>query len=282
MIIELKSSESIVKISSLGAELLSFHSNNTNYIWTIDEKFWNKTSPLLFPIVGRLKNDEYFFSGKCYKLPRHGFARNLHFEVFEQTENSAAFVIKENQETLNNYPFCFELTIKYTLNENTLDILYSVKNNSTIAMPFSLGAHPAFRIDSNFDEYSLHFEKDDILIHHELENEGFNGKTSLIPLEKNKLALSYSLFEKDAIVLKTLNSEKVTLLKKNVPYLTVNFKGFPQLGIWTKPRAPFICIEPWHGFADTHNCSGNILEKEGINIIQPNEVFTTSLSIQTL
>ncbi|HKX87110.1 MAG TPA: aldose 1-epimerase family protein [Flavobacterium sp.] len=279
MIIQLSNHNSTVKINTLGAELVSFYNNGRNYIWAIDEKFWNKTSPVLFPIVGRLKNDEYTFSGNRYQLPRHGFARNHEFEISSQTEKSVTFSLKESEGTLFVYPFLFELKIQYTLKDSQLEIAYSVINNSNTIMPFSLGAHPAFKIDSDFEDYSLLFEKDDVLVNHELENENFNGKTVAVPLKNHQLPLSYSLFEKDAIVLKKINSKKVTLIRQNVPYLALDFKEFPNLGIWTKPEAPFLCIEPWCGFADNTNTNGIILNKEGIIKLQPNEAFTTSFSI---
>lgn len=279
MIVQLDNHNSTVKINTLGAELVSFYNNGINYIWAIDEKFWNKTSPVLFPIVGRLKNDEYTFSENRYQLPRHGFARNLEFEISSQTEKSVTFSLKESEETLSNYPFHFELKIQYTLNDSQLEIAYWVTNNSNSIMPFSLGAHPAFAIDSDFESYSLFFEKDDVLVNHELENENFTEKSFPIPLKNHQLPLSYSLFEKDAIVLKKLASEKVILLKKEIPYLAIDLKGFPNLGIWTKPEAPFLCIEPWYGFADNTNTNGTILNKEGIITLQPNEVFSASFSI---
>ena len=279
MIIQLSNHNSTVKINTLGAELVSFYNNGRNYIWAIDEKFWNKTSPVLFPIVGRLKNDEYTFSGNKYQLPRHGFARNHEFEISSQTEKSVTFSLKESEGTLFVYPFLFELKIQYTLKDSQLEIAYSVINNSNTIMPFSLGAHPAFKIDSDFEDYSLLFEKDDVLVNHELENENFNGKTVAVPLKNHQLPLSYSLFEKDAIVLKKINSKKVTLIRQSVPYLALDFKEFHNLGIWTKPEAPFLCIEPWCGFADNTNTNGILLNKEGIIKLQPNEAFTTSFSI---
>lgn len=282
MIIRLTTNKSSIEINSLGAELLSFNYNNKNYIWTIDEKFWNKTSPVLFPIVGRLKNDEYTFSENTYQLPRHGFARNQEFEVKDQTENTVVFLLKETSETFVNYPFKFELTIQYILEETELKIAYSVKNNNDIPMPFSLGAHPAFAIDSDFEDFSLNFKEDDVLIHNELINENFTGNKTLIPLRDHTLQLSYSLFENDAIVLKQLNSKKITLFKKNIPYLAVDFNGFSNLGIWTKPEAPFLCIEPWCGFADSTNTSGDILTKDGIITVNPDQEFKTSFSILIL
>lgn len=282
MTIRLKHLDSHAIINPLGAELVEFQSKGSNCIWTIDERFWDKTSPVLFPIVGRLKNDTYTFSGKQYNLPRHGFARNYEFEVFSKSESSVIFSLKENEKTLEIYPFRFELRLEYTLLESTLEIKYRVKNNSEAAMPFSIGAHPAFAIDSCFEDYTLSFENDDVLLSHELENENFSGKTYSIELQNRNLPLSYSFFEKDAIVLKKFNSEKITILKNNIPYLAVKVAGFPNLGIWTKPKAPFLCIEPWHGYADNANTSGDIFKKEGIIILNKEDEFKASIAISIL
>ncbi|MCL9807555.1 aldose 1-epimerase family protein [Flavobacterium amniphilum] len=282
MTIRLKHLDTYVSINPFGAELVEFQSKGKNYIWTIDEQFWNKTSPVLFPIVGRLKNDIYTLSCKQYSLPRHGFARNYEFEVLQKSESSVTFSLKENEKTLLEYPFRFELILEYTLSNNTLEIKYTVRNNSEGEMPFSIGAHPAFKIGSHFEDYGLLFENDHVLISHELENENFSGKTYPIKLQNGSLPLSYSYFEKDAIVLKQFNSKKITILKNNIPYLAVTVDGFPNLGVWTKPDAPFLCIEPWNGFADNANTSGDIFKKEGITILKKEEEFTASITISIL
>ena len=130
MILTIKDTNYSASINSKGAELFEFTKDKTNYIWTIDERFWNKTSPILFPIVGRLKNDSYTLNGKEYKLPRHGFARDCDFEVIHQKENEVVFSLRESQETLKMFPFEFELQIKYTLENNKLTISYKVINHS--------------------------------------------------------------------------------------------------------------------------------------------------------
>lgn len=270
------------EINSLGAELSSLKKDLKNHIWTVDEKFWNKTSPILFPIVGCLKDHSYKIKNKSYSLPRHGFARNFEFTITKISSHSVTFSLSENKQILANYPFQFELEVCYTLEENKLIIGYSVKNNSNSKMPFSIGAHPAFAIDSDFENYSLQFENDSNLITHELEGELFSEKKRIINLKKNILPLSYSLFEKDALVFKKMNSKNALLLKDQKPYIKVNFENFPHLGIWTKKNAPFLCIEPWHGYADSMNSNGNIFEKEGIITLNEKEVFETSFSIEIL
>ena len=276
----LKNKNYSASINHFGAELETFFKNNTNYIWTIDEHYWNKTSPVLFPIVGRLKNDSYTINGKEYSLPRHGFARNFEFKVIEKSENIAVLSLIQNEETLKVFPFEFELQLKYVLEDNKLTISYLVINNSNKIMPFNIGAHPAFSIPTRFEDYSLQFNEDEIFETHHLENELFNGKSTLIESKKVNIPLKYSLFEKDALVFKHLKSDKISILKNNNPYIKVDFNEFPFLGIWTKQNAPFVCIEPWHGHADEALSKGNIYDKKSIQVLNSKEIFQSSFSIE--
>ena len=279
MIVTITNNKISASIDTIGAELIRLEKDNQNCIWTVDDTYWNKTSPILFPIVGRLKNDSYKYDGKTYELPRHGFARNFEFQILNKTENSIIFVLDSNSETLKNYPFEFQLQLEYELDGNELKMKYSVENKSQVTMPFSIGAHPAFAIENSFSDYSLKFNQSEEFTSYELDNEQFSNSFRKINSENGQINLNYSLFEKDALVFKHLQSNKLTLLKKNEPVLSVQFEGFPYLGIWTKPNAPFLCIEPWCGLADNVNHNGNIFEKEGINLLQPNETFTRKINI---
>ena len=269
-------------INTLGAELISLVKNNKNYIWQVDETYWNKTSPILFPIVGRLKNDSYLFKGKKYQLPRHGFARNLEFSFDKKSDSQVIFELNETEETKAMYPFTFKLLVAYTLIGNELVMEYFVRNQSDEVLPFSIGAHPAFSIEGNFENYSLQFNKEDLFETHHLENESFNGKTTLVDTKNNSIALNYALFEKDALVFKQLNSNEVTLKNKDKAILKVNYDHFPYLGIWTKQNAPFLCIEPWCGLADSSNHNGNLEDKEGMNHLPAGEDFLRAIRIEIL
>lgn len=269
-------------INTFGAELISLVKNNKNYIWKIDETYWNKTSPVLFPIVGRLINDSYSFNGEKYQLPRHGFARNMEFSFDKKSDSQVVFELNESEETKINYPFDFKLLITYTLIENELVIEYFVRNQSDEVLPFSIGAHPAFAISDKFENYSLQFNAANNFETHHLENESFNGKTTLVETRNNVIALNYSLFEKDALVFKQLNSDEVILKNKENAILKVNFDHFPYLGIWTKENAPFLCIEPWCGLADAINHNGNIEDKEGMIHLPVGEDFLRTLRIEIL
>lgn len=281
MIVTLKNNKISASINSFGAELISLSKGETNYIWKIDKNYWNKTSPILFPIVGRLKNDTYTFEEKEYQLTRHGFARDNDFEIIHQTENEVVFSFISNEETIKFYPFQFELQLGYLLTNDELIVSYTVKNNTeNKIMPFSIGAHPAFAIDNTFNDYSLVFDKDSSFESHLLESDLFSGKTKSIVSNENSIPLNYDLFKEDALVFKNLNSTEVTLLYKDKPHLKMNFEGFPYFGIWTKEKAPFLCLEPWFGHADEANSTGNLTTKKGIININTDEVFNSNYKIQ--
>jgi len=282
MNITISNSQLTATINTLGAELISLVKNNKNYIWNVDETYWNKTSPILFPIVGRLKNDSYLFNGKKYQLPRHGFARNLEFSFDKKSDSQVILELNETEETKAMYPFTFKLLVAYTLIGNELVMEYFLRNQSDEVLPFSIGAHPAFAIEGNFENYSLQFNKKDLFETHHLENESFNGKTTLVDTINNSIALNYALFEKDALVFKQLNSNEVTLKNKDKTTLKVNYDHFPYLGIWTKQNAPFLCIEPWCGLADDINHNGNLEEKEGMNHLPAGEDFLRAIRIEIL
>jgi galactose mutarotase-like enzyme len=282
MIVTITNSQLTATINTLGAELISLVKNNKNYIWQVDEMYWNKTSPILFPIVGRLKNDIYLFNGKKYQLPRHGFARNMEFSSVKKSDSQVIFELNETDETKAIYPFSFKLLMAYTLMDNELVIEYFVRNQSDEVLPFSVGAHPAFAISDKFENYSIEFNAEDTFETHHLENESFIGKTTLVDAKNNTINLNYALFEKDALVFKQLNSNEVTLKYNDKAILKVNYDHFPYLGIWTKQNAPFLCIEPWCGLADGINHNGNLEEKEGMNHLPAGEDFLRAIRIEIL
>lgn len=276
----IKNSILTATIDHKGAELFRLIKDDKNVIWTVDKTFWDKTSPVLFPIVGGLKNGEYNYLNKKYLLSRHGFARDFVFKLISKTDNSAVFSLKYSAETLKIYPFKFELQIAYELLNNQLKITYKIINLHDDEMYFSIGAHPAFAIDGNFEDFELEFDQNQPLISHRLENELFTGKTVEISLKDKLLPLNYELFKSDALVFKNSTTSSLTLLKNNKPQISVHFKDFPYLGIWTKKNAPFLCIEPWLGIADSQSATGNLIEKEGIQKLNGNASIEKSFSIE--
>lgn len=281
--ITISNSNLTARINPIGAELQSLKSTtNIEYIWEGNPDFWSKHAPILFPIVGTLKNNTYHYDGVDYQLSRHGFARDMHFEIIEQKENSVIFSLQSSKETLKNYPFHFELQLIYTLIENSLNIQYKVINHGGNKMPFSIGAHPAFALNKDFENYAIEFEQEESLKYYVLENDLLSNATKDLTLVNKKIPLTYKLFENDALIFKTVQSNSLTILENLKPHLRVNFENFPNLGIWTKINAPFLCIEPWHGYTDVLESNGNLFDKEGIQILNPNEVFLTQYSIAIL
>jgi galactose mutarotase-like enzyme len=270
-------------IKHAGAELFSLKDNqNKEYIWEGNPDFWGKHSPILFPIVGTLKNNTYTINAKEYQLPRHGFARDMEFQLIEKTQNRAVFSLKSDTETLMKYPFKFELQIIYSLEEASLNIEYKVINKNEGKIPFSIGAHPAIALPENFENYAFEFEKEEALKYYLLENDLISNETKILETSNNLIPLNYKLFENDALIFKTLESKSLTILENSKPYVKVDFKDFPSFGIWTKEQAPFVCIEPWLGYSDTAENSGDLFEKEGIVVLDAGQTFNSKFSITIL
>jgi len=268
-------------INPKGAELNSLkNAANTEFIWEGDAKYWGKHSPVLFPIVGTLKNNSYLYNGQVHALTRHGFARDNTFTVKEQTEDSVTFSLSSTDDTFRVYPFKFELQLTYIIKDNTLYLKYSVTNKGEVKMPFSIGAHPAFAMPGDFENYSLKFEKDETLVSTTLEDDLLSNKTVTIPTNNGVLPLTYNLFENDALIFKSLQSKAVTITKDGSDYIKVAFADFPHLGIWTKEGAPFLCIEPWHGYSDSPDSRGNLIEKEGIVLLDAGQMYKAGFTIQ--
>lgn len=282
MKISIKNQYLEAEFSEIGAELISLKSNNKEYIWNGNPEFWGKHSPILFPIVGTLKDDTYYYENKSYQLSRHGFARDKKFQVVKHEDYKIVFSLKEDDETLQDYPFRFELLITYELLYNQLKVEYSVSNNSNSKMYFSIGGHPAFALQNPFEEYSLKFEGKTDLEFSLLENNLLLAQTQKLETNNNELQLNYKQFEKDALVFKNQNIKAITIIEKDTDIVRINVENFPDLGIWTKNNAPFICIEPWFGHADRLETNQQLVEKEGILFLEKNDTFNAFYTIEIL
>ena len=269
-------------INPMGAELTSLKDSNNEYIWEGNPEFWGKHSPILFPIVGTLKNNTYTYNDKQYSMTRHGFARDNKFVVKEHDSKSVTFSFTSNEETKKQYPFDFELELKYTLKSSTLFLDYTVRNTGSETIPFSLGAHPAFALPGNFEEYSLKFQQEENLIATQLENDLLSDKTITIASKNREVALNYNLFKNDALIFKTLESDYIEIQKQGKSFLKVGFEDFPHMGIWTKQNAPFLCIEPWQGYSDTFNANGVFTDKEGIVLLDTESEYNAGFYIEIL
>lgn len=280
--ISIKSNHFFANISKTGAEILSVQNTvvNKSYFWDIDTKFWNRISPNLFPIVGRLKNDNFQFKGQSFQMFQHGFARNLEFELSTLTENSVSLILNSNEDTRKNYPFDFVLEISYFLIDNNLDVHYKITNCSEDNMPFSVGAHPAFALNHSLENYQLVFDQPFTANRHLIDGGIYTGQSEPV-IDGVILDLSSELIQNDAIVFKKPPFYSVTLQHQSGQKLvTVSSSDFQYWGFWSKPGAPFFCIEPWAGLADSVDSNGNLFEKEGIQIIKPNQTVSFSYSIE--
>ena len=273
----------IAQINLKGAELFSLQNNSTKeeFIWEGNPNFWGKHSPILFPIVGTLKNNSFKHNNQKHELSRHGFARDLDFQIKNKTKSSVCFSLTSNEYTKSKYPFDFELLISYHLIDNELKIAYTIINNGNEIVPFSVGGHPAFSLNGKFENYALEFEVNETIKSYLLKEDLLSNEYEEIELKNKKLPLTYSLFENDAMIIKKMQSKEISILKDDIPILKFKFNDFPNFGIWTKVGAPFICLEPWVGYSDTFETSGNIFEKEGIQILEANseKKYTFSITI---
>ncbi|MET3114369.1 galactose mutarotase-like enzyme [Pedobacter sp. CG_S7] len=254
-----------------GAELKSLVTKETNieYMWSGDPEFWGKTSPVLFPVVGALKADSYTFKEKKYTLSRHGFARDMLFSFKQISATEVLFTLKNNTETLENYPFEFDLGIRYEIRGATLTCTYEVFNPGVEPLLFSIGGHPAFAVplngSENYNDYYLQFNKDKELCTHRIVDNLIGEQTRLIALEGGKLLLNHDLFEEDALVVKNLKSNRISLLNSSNSHgFHFDFESFPYFGIWAAKNADFVCLEPWCGIADGINHNGQLENKEGV------------------
>jgi galactose mutarotase-like enzyme len=279
-----------VSIHPKGAELqqLFRKADGVEYMWGGDPAFWGKHSPLLFPIVGTLKGNTYYYEGKGYSLSRHGFARDREFEMEKLDGDSIHFLLRSDDQTRAVFPFDFELRVIYRLLPGALSTTYRINNPSTQPMFFSVGGHPAFRVplvaDTEYSDYYLEFDGVETAPRWPISADGLIERKPTPLLEGTAvLRLTKSLFAKDALVFKNLVSTGVTLRSgKTLRGLRLDFPGFPYLGIWAAPGADFVCIEPWCGIADLVDSNQQLTGKEGINRLEGGGVFERSWTVKLL
>lgn len=291
---ELKNENLSICVCGKGAELKSLKeiSNGREYMWNANPEFWPRTSPVLFPFVGRLKGQKYDYLGKSYTPPVHGFARDMEFELWEKTEDTLVFGIRDTEDTKAVYPFSFSFQITYRLTGRNLDMTYTVKNEGGEEMFFSLGAHPGFKCplgdveEEKRSDCFLFFEKEGPV--ENLYSRGVDMETGLVndlytkyTTDNGFLPIADDLFKQDALVLEKSQVTRVSLADAaKKPYLTLTMDA-PVYGIWSsvKTGAPFICIEPWFGRCDATGFEGGLEEREYQNRLDAGGVFETTCTI---
>lgn len=276
-----------VVISAAGAEIRSLRETKSKieYIWPADSRYWAKSAPHLFPLIGELKNGKYRYKGKEYAMPKHGFARDLIFQVANQEKESLELRLQSNAYTKEVYPFNFELRIIYSLEGSVLSCRYEVFNHDATAMYFSLGAHPAFLLPLNggndFSNYRLVFDNDLFLERYFLNDGLISNYSKTVNLKAGSLQLVPDMFDADAWIMKDLCSRKIRLTNGDGTYVVdLQFEGFSNLGIWSVPGAPFICIEPCCGYNDAADATGDIENKGGVLMLPGKSNMIKNWSIQ--
>ena len=295
--IELKNEQLTVQIATHGAELRSVIDNITGmeYMWQADSEYWGRTSPILFPFVGKLKDDTYYVKNTAFHVGQHGFARDMEFHVVEQTADYVRFTLNDTKTSLEKFPFHFSLTVSYKLEESTLKVEWGVANpDKTKVLPFSIGAHPAFNLKmfdaDTIEDFYFSFDKEIDIAAWKLEG-GHFGKEFTNYGRSDSLKLDADLFVNDALVLKNLDLKSIALKNiRNNHGVTMDLSGFSysdserSLGIWSPYKdggiAPFVCIEPWFGHADTVEGPFEIVDKPGIIKLHSKDDFTVYYSLK--
>lgn len=278
-----------ITVLTKGTEISSIKSRKTGkeYMWNANPDIWSSHAPVLFPAIGSFKNDECTIDGKTYKIPKHGFIRHNETIVLKsKTDTILDFQLDYSEATLAIFPYKFRFNIMFELQENQLLVSHKIANLDTQNIYFHLGGHPGFKCPVNegetYSDYYLEFEKKENAATTLLSANGLiSDKTQPVLKNTNILPLTTDLFNNDALIFKDLKSRKVSLKShKSNQVLTVRFADFPYLGIWAKPNAPFVCIEPWLGIADHENTEGNFLKKDALICLPKGEVFGAEYSIE--
>ena len=272
-----------IKVKNPGAELTIIKFNVKERLHN-GKTFWNRQAPILFPTVGRLRDNKTIIEEKEYEIQQHGFAKDMNFDLIEKTKNKEIYELKSNSETLKKYPFNFIFNVEYEFKEDTLKTKIKVINKDEKAMLFGLGGHPGFKLDMPQEEYYFELETEESEIEF-MKVEGSyisNNLAKNILKESKIIEITRESFLNDAIMMKKLKSNTITLKQKkdNKKVLEFNFKDFPILAIWSLPNAPYICLEPWFNYADRVKETGYFKDKEGIITLNPKEEFKCEFSVK--
>ncbi len=285
----LTNNDIILKVKSHGAEIISLTKNGREYMWNSDPQFWGRTAPILFPVVGAFKDNQYKYNGNTYKLGQHGFARDMEFTLISRTDKTLIFRLDADDKTLAVYPFKFSLEISYSLKSNGVEVKWKVINQDEDKMYFSIGGHPAFMCPVNEGEarsdYRLLIKREEKPLK-ELEATMLEGGLAgfihnVYQLDKGMINTTMELFAEDALVLEDKQADEVSLVTPaGEVYLTVKF-DMPLVGIWSPPgkEAPFVCIEPWCGRCDGVDFKGELQDREYGNELDAGECFETGFEI---
>lgn len=279
-------------INFKGAELYSLLNNKdgTEYIWQRDPKYWSYCAPVLFPIVGNLRDKKTIINNQEYQMNTHGFLRNQEFELLHQSEAEISFVNTFNKETLKLYPFKYKVVITYTLKEKTLRTIYKVINENHEPLQFNIGGHPAINCPlyerDEFSDYVITFEKEESFTSPKVEGNGtLNFHEAARRYESLKsIQLDYELFNIDTIVIPRVRSKYVTLLNKDNLGIKFSFPNFKSFAIWSPygKKAPFVCLEPWIGYGDRYDTDYQFNKKDDLITLKALDEFAVFYDIEII
>ena len=274
MIYNIENKDFSLSVKEMGAELNSFKSKKTGFefIWEGNTDIWYGQSPILFPIIGRLLDDKYRLNGEEYTMPKHGIVRKKPFKLIDKTENSLKFIQSDDENSLKEYPYHFDLIVEFKITDNGLSVTHTVVNKNDCVMYYSFGAHPAFNCE--IGDYLEFSEKEELLTERIDHDSILIEEKFPVNIDGNKLTITKNLFDDDALILSGYKSKAISL-KSNNHNRVVKFNfDSPLLGIWAKPGAPYVCIEPWWGINDNHDKKADLSEKRGIMSLNPQEERT--------
>jgi galactose mutarotase-like enzyme len=283
MVCKIENALLTAEINDIGAELSSLKSKQSGieYLWQGNPSVWSGRSPLLFPIIGQLFEGKFRYNNKDYFLPKHGFARESLFEIISIDEYCAVFLLKSNNKTMTVYPFNFEFHVKFELTEKRIKVTHTVSNTSTGEMFFSVGAHPGF--NCCLGDY-LEFAGNETLVTERIDENALIIDEKFPLLNNTKtIEITPELFKNDALFLSGYKSPFITLKSpRHSRELRFDFGKAPFLGIWAKPSAPYVCIEPWYGINDSYSKNNDISETRGIQKLEATQSFQFSWSAEII
>ncbi len=272
------------EIALKGAELVRLQDEaGRDLLWDGDPAFWTGRSPILFPIIGRLKDDHLSVGGTSYPMRQHGLARISHFALAEQDERSCRLRLASDETTKQAYPFDFVLDLTYRIVEARLTITGTVHNPGAVVLPVSFGFHPAFRWPLPYgapaSDHVIVFAKEEPAPLATLVDGLLSERQKSTPVQGRRLALTPHLFDEDALIFLAPASRSLRYGPETGRGLTLDFADMQQLGIWSKPGAPFVCLEPWSGYASPADFAGDIADKPGMTAIAPGDSRSFAMSV---
>lgn len=286
--IQIENERMQIEISNVGAEpvLLWDKKQARNVLWRGDPRFWKRHDPILFPNVGKMYRNEFRHQGNLYTTSQHGFARDRVFSCIVREKDKVVHRLVSDDATRENYPFDFALAVIHKLEGNSLWVEWQVTNTGKQPMYFTIGGHPAFSLlknSLNKDAYELLFPGTESLVYHLIDPQIGNprpGETQVLTLQDHRLPLSDALFQKDALIFDDGQISEVQLWHQDGTRLvTLNAEGFPNFGIWSVAKAPFVCLEPWIGRTDDAGFKNDISQKPGITKVDPGQCFSSHYTI---